>query len=298
MTEGRAPATAWLALKVAAFTVVVPGTVVVLVPYLLLPDPSLGAIDVLGVTFVGILPIVLGAALYVRSAVDFVRAGRGTPAPLDPPTALVTRGPYGYCRNPMYLGVLAIVAGEALIYRDPGLLAYLIALAVVFYLVTVIYEEWALRRQFGVAYAAYRESVPRWLPRRSRLARLFRETFSTVGAFVLAAGTLAHVLRLTVGLPVTETPDSLHALLVLLPGYAATGCIVYARRIPLPGAAGRVAFGFLSLLLVVTAVMHLYSIVARDSSWLGVFPTWYSVVAIVVYGAGARFLKTRVVAEA
>ncbi len=164
MIDRRKSPTAWLFAKATLFTLVVPGTVVVLVPYLLLADASLGGVDFLGMALLGLLPLVLGAALYLRCAYDFVWSGRGTPLPLDPPIQLVLSGPYRYCRNPMYVGVLAILAGEVLLYGDLRLLYFLLAMAVLFNIFILGYEERALGRQFGEAYAHYCEAVPRWFP--------------------------------------------------------------------------------------------------------------------------------------
>lgn len=296
MTDSPEPRIGWLFVKTVVFTLVVPGTVVVLVPYLLLPDASLSAIDASGMSLLGLLPTLLGAALYFRCAFAFMVSGRGTPAPIDPPAQLVVTGPYRYCRNPMYVGVLLILLGESILYRALPLLYFSLTFGAVFHVVIVGYEEPALRRQFGDAYERYRERVPRWFPTWRGLEAVYRVTFLKVGIFVLVAGVLAHVLRLTVGLPVIETPDSIHAFLVVLPAYAAVGCIVYARQINLSRFYRRMILGLIVTLLLVTAVMHFYSIVAHDSRWLGIFPMWYSVLAVIVYGFFAYFLKTRTLA--
>ena len=295
MIDRRKPGTTWLFVKASVFTLVVPAAVVVLVPYLLLTDASLGAIDVFGMSLLGVIPIVLGTALYLRCAYDFVMSGRGTPAPIDPPVKLVMRGPYRYSRNPMYIGVLAILVGEALLYRDLSLLYFLLALAAGFYIFIVGYEERALRHQFGEAYARYCEAVPRWIPGWFGLKALYRETFLKVGTFVFAGGVVIHVLRLSVGLPVDKLkwPVSIHALLVVLPAYVAFGCIVYARQMELTGAHQKVILALIIALLLTTVVMHFYSIVAQTNEWLGIFPMWYSILAVIVYGGFAYFLKTR-----
>ncbi len=279
-------------LKSAVFTVLAPGTVAVVIPYLLLSNPSLSRIDVEGWTFVGILPLVLGVVLYVRCVVGFARGG-GTPAPIDAPKMLVTAGPYRYSRNAMYIGVLSVIAGEALLFREPRLVYYLLIVFAVFHGFVTLYEERALLGKFGEAYARYTTEVPRWFPRWTDLLTIHRSTFQRVGAFVLAAGVVAHVLRLTVGLPVAETPPSIHALLVLLPGYAVLGCVAYRREIRLDTPLQRTVFYLVTTLLAITAVMHAYSIVAATSAWLGRFPIWYSVVAAVAYGGFALFLETR-----
>ncbi len=193
----------------------------------------------------------------------------------------------------MYVGVLAMLAGEALLFRELRLLYFLLAMAVVLNIFILGYEERALGRQFGEGYARYCEAVPRWIPRWSALKALYRGTFLKVGTFVFAAGAVAHLVRLSVGLPVTQTPDSIHALLVVLPAYSGLGCIVYARRINLAGVRRKIILASIIGLLFITAVMHAYSIVAHDNRWLGIFPMWYSVVAVIVYGGFALFLKTR-----
>ena len=64
----------------------------------------------------GYLLIILGAAIVVESFYRFAVKGLGTPAPIAPTTHLVVSGLYRYVRNPMYVGVLAVVLGQALIF--------------------------------------------------------------------------------------------------------------------------------------------------------------------------------------
>ena len=296
MIDRRKSSTAWLFTKASLFTLVVPGTVVALVPYLLLADASLGAIDFLGMTLLGLPLLVLGAALYLRCAYDFVSSGRGTPLPIDPPVQLVMSGPYRYSRNPMYVGILIILAGEALLYSDLRLLFFLFAMTVLCNIFILGYEERALGRQFGEAYGRYCEAVPRWFPNWSGLTTLYRGTFLKVGSFMLAGGVVIHVLHLSFrGIPITQMPDSIHTVLVVLPAYTLFGCIVYARRINLARVYQKVIFALILVLLFTTMVMHFYSIVAHTNRWLGIFPMWYSVVAVLLYSGFAIFLKTRTV---
>jgi protein-S-isoprenylcysteine O-methyltransferase Ste14 len=98
--------------------------------------------------------------------VDFVRRGRGTPAPYDPPRELVVAGLYRYVRNPQYVGVVLAVVGEAVASGRVILLGYAAGLAAFYHLFVTRYEEPTLRRTFGEAYARYVAAVPRWLPRR------------------------------------------------------------------------------------------------------------------------------------
>jgi protein-S-isoprenylcysteine O-methyltransferase Ste14 len=117
-----------------------------------------------GLQLIGAVALAIGLAGYGWCAADFVRFGRGTPAPLAPPRVLVVRGLYRYTRNPMYLSVLMAVLGQAILLASPWILAYAAALAVMFHLAVIGYEEPSLSRTFGAAYAAYRRQASRWLP--------------------------------------------------------------------------------------------------------------------------------------
>ena len=77
----------------------------------------------------------------------------------------MTRGFYRYTRNPMYVGVLTVIAGWAVLFGSLILLAYGVVLFAVFSLFIRRYEELRLAREFGEEYAAYVERVGRWLPR-------------------------------------------------------------------------------------------------------------------------------------
>ena len=147
-------------LKTALFTLVVPGSVAVLIPLLIAGDRAAGG----GATRVLAFPLLaLGALVYLRSAWDFASFGRGTPAITDAPGRLVTRGFYRYTRNPMYVAVLSAVAGWAILYGAPVLWAYGAAIFVFFSLFIRLYEEPRLTREFGEEYVAYMERVGRWL---------------------------------------------------------------------------------------------------------------------------------------
>jgi protein-S-isoprenylcysteine O-methyltransferase Ste14 len=155
------------ALKTLLFTVFVPGTVAGVVPYLLVRGEVGGTGSLGAARWLGLVPALAGLVIYLCSAWDFVVTGHGTPAPIDPPHHLVARGFYRFSRNPMYVGVLAILTGEAVLLGSPTLLVYALAVGIGFHLFVVLYEEPTLHRLFGKAYEQYCTKVPRWLlPRR------------------------------------------------------------------------------------------------------------------------------------
>jgi protein-S-isoprenylcysteine O-methyltransferase Ste14 len=77
----------------------------------------------------------------------------------------VVRGLYRYVRNPMYLAVLAVITGQALVLGRPVLLVYATAVGVAFAAFVHWYEQPALARRYGTQYDAYRQAVPGWWPR-------------------------------------------------------------------------------------------------------------------------------------
>jgi len=154
----------WLLLKNLIFTVLVPGTVTVLVPCWILARTGRAALPAVGwLQVLALVPAVTALGIYLWCVRDFIVVGRGTPAPIDPPKALVDRGLYRVTRNPMYVGVLSMILAEALFFASPWLLAYAAALFSVFHAFVVFYEEPTLRRLFGQAYSDYTTRVPRWL---------------------------------------------------------------------------------------------------------------------------------------
>ncbi len=106
-----------------------------------------------------------GAFLLFWCVRDFYVAGKGTLAPWDPPRNLVIVGLYRHVRNPMYVGVLALVAGWAVFFRSPLVAAYTALLFLVFHIRVVAHEEPWLESTFGETWDEYRKHVRRWLPR-------------------------------------------------------------------------------------------------------------------------------------
>lgn len=151
-------------MKAVAFTLAVPAIVAGAGPYVV--DAVFGGELLIGpLRSAGWVLITAGIAGYVWCARDFVRIGRGTPAPIDAPRELVIQGLYRWSRNPMYVSVLLVVLGQALLLESLSVLAYGILLWAAFDSFARWYEEPRLARQFGAVYERYRGAVPRWLGR-------------------------------------------------------------------------------------------------------------------------------------
>src|SRR5688572_8383967 len=99
-------------LRTLLFTLLVPGTVLGLVPLALVASGWGPRFDPGAAFWIGFTLLMSGVVIIVWCFVDFVRRGHGTPAPYDPPRRLVVVGLYKYVRNPQYLGVFFAVLGE------------------------------------------------------------------------------------------------------------------------------------------------------------------------------------------
>jgi protein-S-isoprenylcysteine O-methyltransferase Ste14 len=144
------------------FTAVVPGLGGVWVPWWILTRHGHTATPV---AWEAVPVIAAGAALYAWCAWNFAAVGGGTPGPWDAPSRVVASGPYRWVRNPIYIAALLVVLGEAWLFRSLPVLAYAGAMAVVFHLFVIGYEEPKLSRRFGPGYLEYRSTVRRWIPR-------------------------------------------------------------------------------------------------------------------------------------
>jgi protein-S-isoprenylcysteine O-methyltransferase Ste14 len=82
-----------------------------------------------------------------------------------PPARLVVSGFYRYVRNPMYVGVMLALAGEAILVWNRGILIEALLVFVGFNLFVCFHEEPSLARRYTDEYLQYKKNVPRWLPR-------------------------------------------------------------------------------------------------------------------------------------
>jgi protein-S-isoprenylcysteine O-methyltransferase Ste14 len=146
------------------FLVAAPGVVAGLTPWLLTGwvagDPYPVPLQAAG----GLL-VAIGAAVLLQAFARFALEGIGTPSPTAPTERLVIGGLYRYVRNPMYLAVLAVIIGQALLLSRPVLIGYAAAVLAAFVTFVHWYEEPTLARRYGAQYQAYKDQVPGWWPR-------------------------------------------------------------------------------------------------------------------------------------
>jgi protein-S-isoprenylcysteine O-methyltransferase Ste14 len=106
---------------------------------------------------------ILGIVVAVLGELAFLKA-RTTTNPMKPErtSSLVTGGVYRYTRNPMYLGVSAVLLGWAAYLAVPwAILGPLLFIGFITRF-QIIPEERELRSKFGAEYAEYQRRVHRW----------------------------------------------------------------------------------------------------------------------------------------
>jgi protein-S-isoprenylcysteine O-methyltransferase Ste14 len=121
----------------------------------------------------GYIFLIAGGIFFLASIAAFFLHGKGTPTiwllkPIkflvgDEPKELVDKGIYKFSRNPMYLGVLGIILGLALVNDSLALLYYFMTVFFIFNMVVMVLEEPRLKQLHGQKFADYKNKVPRWL---------------------------------------------------------------------------------------------------------------------------------------
>ena len=161
-----------LRIRAIFFTILIPGTVAGYIPYFLMrnrvPDMSMGLFH-----WVGLLVMIAGIFIYLWTVTSFLLRGKGTPSIWlmkaasfiigTEPVNMVSSGLYKYSRNPMYLGVITTVAGQAIFFQYSILLWYALSLFIIFTLVVIFIEEPHLEEKFGEEYKNYKKRIRRWL---------------------------------------------------------------------------------------------------------------------------------------
>ncbi len=138
----------------------------VLFPYLLhrFIDPFFGRWSLYSFRWFGGVLVTAGYVLAVWCVMLFIREGKGTPLPFACPKKLVIIGPYRFVRNPMVLGTVVFLLGNAVLLESYGNLFYALGMFGIMHLFILI-EERSLFRRFGSQYVSYAEKTPRWWPR-------------------------------------------------------------------------------------------------------------------------------------
>lgn len=141
-----------------------PGIVLVYLP-LLITHFRIPAGEPLWRVLVAAVLVAAGLTPAMESVGRFIKVGKGTLMPTAPPEHLVMSGFYRYVRNPMYVGVMVALTGEAILFWNRGIMTEFILAFMGFDIFIRLHEEPSLNRRYPDEYPRYKSHVPRWLPR-------------------------------------------------------------------------------------------------------------------------------------
>ncbi|MCP2048292.1 UNVERIFIED_ORG: protein-S-isoprenylcysteine O-methyltransferase Ste14 [Paenarthrobacter nicotinovorans] len=161
MAKAASPVRAWIG--TVLFLFLAPGIVAGFVPWMITGWRWHPWGD--GWTVVVAWVAVAAGVVILLHAFALFALNRGTPAPVAPTETLVVTGSYRYVRNPMYLAVLSIILGQALLFGSWGLVIYAVIVLAMVVAFVKGYEEPTLTETYGEQYTTYRRNVPGWWPR-------------------------------------------------------------------------------------------------------------------------------------
>jgi len=110
----------------------------------------------------GIIPIALGVYISIVAEKSF-RDVKTTVTPFAESSMLVTNGMYRISRNPMYLGIILILIGIAIMMRSLTPFAVIPIFLVLIEKRFITVEERMLAKKFGAQYLTYTKKTRRWL---------------------------------------------------------------------------------------------------------------------------------------
>jgi hypothetical protein len=111
------------------------------------------------------------------------------------------------------------------------------------------------------------------------------KTFARVCLLPYVGGTIIHIVRLIYHLQITDIPDAVDWVVVIVGGYAGLGLIVFANRIPFKSIWDKIAYGLLIFHLDGSVIVHAYILIVGDNRVLSIFPYWYSFLAVGYFAA-------------
>jgi protein-S-isoprenylcysteine O-methyltransferase Ste14 len=145
-----------LLLRNLFFTILHPGLVAGLIPFWIIGGKSIRLVvhSWLFYQYPGAIVFGIGLVIMLSCIISFAVKGRGTLSPADPTKRLVITGLYRFSRNPMYIGVMMILTGEAIFFQSVILWFYLLIVFIGFNLFILLHEITAELRNIFICSCA------------------------------------------------------------------------------------------------------------------------------------------------
>jgi protein-S-isoprenylcysteine O-methyltransferase Ste14 len=134
--------------------------VAVVFHYAVIPLPV--PVDRMISTWSGVLIGAIAVGLVITARVLFSRTGQ-SPIPWKPSPELISRGPYRFTRNPMYVGLTLFQIGLGIALNDLWISLFALPALMVVHFIAVLPEERYLSEKFGASYRRYLTQVRRYL---------------------------------------------------------------------------------------------------------------------------------------
>jgi protein-S-isoprenylcysteine O-methyltransferase Ste14 len=113
-------------------------------------------------TIAGIVLIVIALLFILPALIKFVQS-KNTLVTIKSATSLQTKGIYSLTRNPMYMGLLILYSGIAMLEGNWWAFIFIPLIIIIVQSYVIRGEENYLQRAFGEEYNAYRKKVRRWI---------------------------------------------------------------------------------------------------------------------------------------
>jgi protein-S-isoprenylcysteine O-methyltransferase Ste14 len=153
-----------LLIRNLVFTILQPGIVAGLIPYLVVRDQFRQKLSFQQPQLiVSLLVFMIGFAAMIYCIYQIAVDGRGTLSPFDRTQKLVIKGLYRFSRNPMYVGVIGMLIGESIFFQGYLLWIYTLLVFILFNGFIFFIEEPRLKKDFGEDYLNYCRKVRRWI---------------------------------------------------------------------------------------------------------------------------------------
>ena len=117
------------------------------------------------------------------------------------------------------------------------------------------------------------------------MRNIYYKTFAKVAVPLYLGGTIIHISRLIFDFPITKMPVQVDWVVVLLGGYAGMGFLVFVNTISFKSNWDRFAYGLLLFHLLGSVALHMYILISNDRAIIGIFPYWYSYIAVAYFAA-------------
>jgi len=112
--------------------------------------------------YLGTILIIFGIVINLWTD-NLFKKNDTTVKPFEKSSALIKNGPFRISRHPMYLGMVAILLGGAIVLGSITAFFFPILFFIAMEIVFIRYEEISLEEIFGQTFLDYKKQVRRWL---------------------------------------------------------------------------------------------------------------------------------------